>query len=147
MNQPRTVLYLAYFFPPRGGAGVQRSLKFAKYLLEFGWRPVVVANGGANGDNATKVQDPTLLNELPEGTVVRYTTLTPDEKRAHDQAQSKWRQRLNVTDPMNWWCGPALRLATEMAREHKPDAILVTLSPFTAAKAGLELKRRTGLPL
>ena len=43
----RSVLYLAYFFPPRGGAAVQRSLKFAKYLPEFGWRPLVVANGGA----------------------------------------------------------------------------------------------------
>jgi Glycosyl transferases group 1/Glycosyltransferase Family 4 len=144
----RTVLYLAYFFPPRGGAGVQRSLKFSKYLPEFGWRPIVVSNGGAaNGDNATKVQDPTLLQELTPETVVRYTTLNPDEKKAHDKAQAKWRQRLNVTDPMNWWCEPALRLATETAREHKPDVILVTMSPFTAAKAGLELKRRTGLPL
>jgi glycosyltransferase involved in cell wall biosynthesis len=144
----RSVLYLAYFFPPRGGAGVQRSLKFAKYLPEFGWRPIVVSNGGAaNGDNATKVQDPTLLEELAPETIVRCTTLTADEKQVHDKAQAKWRQRLNVTDPMNWWCGPALRLATDLVREHKPDLILVTMSPFTAAKAGLELKHRTGLPL
>ncbi|HEY7120696.1 MAG TPA: hypothetical protein VH475_29195 [Tepidisphaeraceae bacterium] len=145
----RNVLYLAYFFPPRGGAAVQRSLKFAKYLPQFGWRPLVVANAGATvqQDNATKVQDPTLLNELPEGAAVRYTTLTADEKRAYDRAQSKWRQRLNVTDPMGWWCEPAVRLGMELVNEFKPQAIVVTMSPFTAYRAGLELKRRTGLPL
>jgi glycosyltransferase involved in cell wall biosynthesis len=145
----QSVLYLAYFFPPRGGAAVQRSLKFARYLPEFGWRPLVVANGGATvlQDNATKVQDPTLLNELPSCAVVRYTTLTPAEKHAHDKAQSKWRQRLNVTDPMGWWCGPAIRAAMELVKEYKPQAIVVTMSPFTAARCGVELKRRTGLPL
>ena len=52
----RSVLYLAYFFPPRGGAAVQRSLKFAKYLPQFGWRPLVVANGGAIEDKTLKVR-------------------------------------------------------------------------------------------
>jgi glycosyltransferase involved in cell wall biosynthesis len=144
---PRNVLYLAYFFPPRGGAAVQRSLKFAKYLPEFGWRPLVVANGGAIEDKTLKVQDPTLLKELPEGAVVRYTSLTPAEDRRYRRAQSKLRQRLNVTDSMTWWIEPAIRLGMEMVREHKPEAIVVTMSPFTAARAGIELKRRTGLPL
>src|SRR5688572_25714162 len=112
---PKTVLYLAYFFPPRGGAAVQRSLKFSRYLPDFGWRPIVVANGGANGDNATKVQDPTLLRELPEVAVVNYTTLTEQERRRYERAQKKWRQRLNVTDPMHWWVEPAIRLGTQMA--------------------------------
>src|SRR5882757_9895393 len=98
----RSVLYLAYFFPPRGGAAVQRSLKFAKYLPEFGWRPLVVANGGSNQDSATSVQDPTLLKELADGAVVRYTSLNAVEKRRYERAQSKLRQRLNVTDPMGW---------------------------------------------
>src|SRR5438477_12340373 len=108
----QSLLYLAYFFPPRGGAAVQRSLKFAKYLPQFGWNPLVVANGGATvqQDNATKVQDPTLLEELSEEAVVRYTSLTPDEKRHYDGAQSRLRQRLNVTDPMGWWSRPAVRL-------------------------------------
>src|SRR5689334_23960094 len=92
----QSVLYLAYFFPPRGGAAVQRSLKFARYLPQFGWKPLVVANGGATvqQDNATKVQDPTLLEELSDDEVVCYTTLTPDEKRDYDRAQSKLRQPL-----------------------------------------------------
>src|SRR4051794_39505358 len=126
----QSVLYLAYFFPPRGGAAVQRSLKFARYLPQFGWRPLVVANGGVVRDTATQVQDPTLLGELPPDAVVRYTSLTDDEKKDYDRAQSKFRQRLNVTDPMGWWCKPAVRLGLEMIRQYSPQIILVTMSPF-----------------
>src|SRR6266699_1285776 len=60
----RTLLFLAYFFPPRGGAGVQRSVKFAKYLPQFGWKPLVIAHGGM-ADHASGVMDPTLLADLP----------------------------------------------------------------------------------
>lgn len=143
----RSLLYLAYFFPPRGGAAVQRSLKFAKYLPQFGWQPLIVANGGSQHDNVTKVQDPTMLAELPPDAVVRYTELNDAEERRYQQSKSKLRQRLNVTDPMTWWIKPAIRLGTELAQEHKPRAILVTMSPFTSSRAGIELKRRTGLPL
>ena len=38
----RPVLMVAYYFPPAGGAGVQRTLKFARYLPRYGWRPHVL---------------------------------------------------------------------------------------------------------
>jgi glycosyltransferase involved in cell wall biosynthesis len=57
----RKVLVLAYRFPPQGGGGVQRTLKFVKYLPGEGWLPVVhtVANP------YWSLQDPTLLAEIP----------------------------------------------------------------------------------
>ncbi len=142
-----SLLYLAYFFPPRGGAAVQRSLKFAKYLPQFGWKPLVVANGGGQKDNSLKVQDPTMLKELPADAVVRYTALNDAEERRYQKSQSKLRQRLEVTDSMGWWVNPAVRLGMEITQEHKPQAIVVTMSPFSASRAGIELKERTGLPL
>ena len=42
------VLFLSYYFPPLGGAGVQRSAKFVRYLPELGFTPTVVA-GPAEG--------------------------------------------------------------------------------------------------
>ncbi len=42
----KKVLFLAYYYPPCGGAGVQRTVKFVKYLPEFGYTPVVVAGSG-----------------------------------------------------------------------------------------------------
>src|SRR5688572_6136253 len=143
----KSVLFLSYLFPPRGGAGVQRSLKFAKYLPQFGWRPLIVANGGVSEDKVTKIQDPTLLKDLPADTVVRYTSLTDRERRRYHGGPAKVRRRLAATDPMGWWVEPAVRTALELAAVHKPEAIFVTMSPFTAAEAGIRLKKLLNLSL
>ena len=144
---PQSVLFLAYFFPPRGGAGVQRSVKFVKYLPQFGWNPLVVANGGTTQDWVSPVEDKTLLKDVSPDTVVRYTRLNERELATYHRSQKKWRHRLSITDPIHWWVSPAVRLGLEMIEEHKPELIYVTMSPFTAARAGVELKARTGLPL
>lgn len=59
----KKVLVVAYIFPPLGGSGVQRTLKFIKYLRDFGWEPVVVTVGK---DNGFDFKDESLLNEIPE---------------------------------------------------------------------------------
>ena len=41
MSDRKRVLIIAYYWPPAGGGGVQRWLKFAKYLPEFGWDPIM----------------------------------------------------------------------------------------------------------
>ncbi len=43
----KKVLMISYYWPPSGGPGVQRVLKFCKYLPEFGWDPIIltVKNG------------------------------------------------------------------------------------------------------
>ncbi|PZN07708.1 MAG: glycosyl transferase family 1, partial [Bacillota bacterium] len=62
----RNLLMVSYYFPPIGGGGVQRALKMAKYLPEFGWRPLVLAV-----DPVWHVSlDPSLLEELPPEVVV-----------------------------------------------------------------------------
>lgn len=61
-NQRKKVLIIAYIFPPLGGSGVQRTLKFIKYLREFGWEPIVVTVGEAN----FYFRDETMLSEIPE---------------------------------------------------------------------------------
>jgi len=136
----RSLLYLSYLFPPRGGAGVQRSLKFAKYLPEFGWQPLIIANGGRASDGVTQMKDDTLLRDLPRDTVLRYTT---DETKV----DNKFRRWFNSTDTSAWWVKPAVEAARKLLQQHTPSAILVTMSPFTAAEAGMQLKRETHLPL
>ena len=59
----KKVLMLAFIYPPLGGSGVQRTLKFSKYLPEFGWQPSVVCS-----DDPQVFQhglDPSLLAEIP----------------------------------------------------------------------------------
>ncbi len=63
----KRVLYIAFFFPPLGGAGVQRTLKFVRYLPDFGWRATVLT---ARSDYW--MVDPTLADEIaPETRVLR----------------------------------------------------------------------------
>jgi Glycosyltransferase Family 4 len=54
------LLHLAYYYPPMGGAGVQRSLKFSKYLGDHGVQAVVLA-----ALDASYTSDPSLLAEVP----------------------------------------------------------------------------------
>src|SRR5512132_3440110 len=62
----KKLLVIAYFFPPSGSVGVYRTLKFVKYLPEFGWEPVVltVSNG------KFPVYDESLLKLIPAGVEV-----------------------------------------------------------------------------
>ncbi|MGD0121951.1 MAG: glycosyltransferase [Candidatus Limnocylindrales bacterium] len=65
----RRVLVIAYYFPPLGGVGVQRTLKYVKYLPENGWQPVVITPARP----AYTVRDATLLNELQADLQVERT--------------------------------------------------------------------------
>ena len=58
---PRVVLVVAYFFPPLGGVGVQRTLKFVRHLRSSGWLARVVAPANA----AYPIRDPGLAAEIP----------------------------------------------------------------------------------
>lgn len=65
---------VAYLFPPLGGVGVQRPLKFAAYLPETGWEPTVLTVK----DSGYEIRDPDLLRLVPSGTqVVRTRTFEP----------------------------------------------------------------------
>ncbi len=53
---------IAYTFPPIGGSGVQRVVKFAKYLPEFGWQPVILTVSNSPSHEV----DHSMLEELPD---------------------------------------------------------------------------------
>lgn len=67
----KRVLILTYYWPPSGGAGVQRWLKFARYLRAYGWEPVIytVENG------EMPVEDKSLENDIPPGLEVIKTPI------------------------------------------------------------------------
>jgi glycosyltransferase involved in cell wall biosynthesis len=68
------VLVVTYYFPPVGGVGVQRTLKYVTYLPRWGWQPVVVAPG----DPAFPVRDVSLVASLaPDLEVHRTASMEP----------------------------------------------------------------------
>jgi hypothetical protein len=60
-------LVLSYYFPPLGGAGVQRTTKLLKHLPSFGWDAIVVA-GPLEASLAWTPHDPTLAHDVPVST-------------------------------------------------------------------------------
>ena len=75
---PGRVLVVTYYFPPVGGVGVQRTLKYVTYLPKWGWQPVVVAPR----DPGYPIRDASLLAALPPDLEIhRSLSLEPSRVR------------------------------------------------------------------
>ena len=149
MSDPRHVLALAYFFPPIGGAGVQRTLKALKYLPEHGWRVTVVTTSST----AYPLSDPSLSAEIPAGTrVVRAFEPRWPARLQQLAVMTFNRLRLRgLRDLAGWpdlmaaWGVFALLAALRAARRDPPDVIYSTGPPFTSQIVAAILHRLTGI--
>jgi glycosyltransferase involved in cell wall biosynthesis len=158
----KRLLVLAYFFPPIGGGGCQRTLKLVRYLKPLGWDSTVVTAR----DSDYWILDPTLLEEVPDSTeVIRAGGLTSHrlvrllsgrgvavERRqeARDPRSFRRLRRLQswllIPDGYLRWAREAERAAAQRIGAGGVDVIWTTSSPESAHLAGLGLKRRFGLP-
>jgi hypothetical protein len=126
----KTVAILAYHFPPLGGAGVQRSLKFARYLPDHGYRPLVITGPG-RADGRWTPADQTLLEELPDVRVVRVPGPEPASPGRWRGRADRWLGTPSAWD--RWWIEGAGDLVARHARE--ADVVLASMSPFQSAAA------------
>ncbi|CAA9265028.1 MAG: hypothetical protein AVDCRST_MAG93-2362, partial [uncultured Chloroflexia bacterium] len=146
----KRVLLIAYDFPPRGGSGVFRAAKFARYLPEWGWQPVVVTVEGEGPH-----PDHRLLAELPPDIEVqRVQPLGRRWRKNGPQAttdlgmptsRTGWRARLKpwlVPDAQLAWVPGAWRAAERQLRHSHIDAVLTSGPPFSTHLVGWLLKRR-----
>ena len=150
------VLIIAYYFPPLGLSGVQRTLKFVKYLPQFGWQPVVLTVE----DRGYFAKDEEQLREL-EGLgieIIRTPSIDPlhfFRKKNVVRMPSgkslgflgKLSQTLFVPDNKIGWKSHAVPAALEAIERNPVDIIFATAPPYTDFLIGCELKKRTGLPL
>jgi glycosyltransferase involved in cell wall biosynthesis len=137
----KRVLVLAYHFPPVGGAGVQRVVKFVRYLPEKGWEPTVVTGPGGRDDRWTPV-DKTLTAELPEWVPVHRVGPEP---RSNDGLSARAERWLRLEAPFTrWWVDGCVELGRRVG--DGVDAIFATMSPVASAEAAAELARDLRLP-
>lgn len=133
----KRVLLIAYYFPPDGGAGTQRSLKFAKYLPENGWRPVVLTRELPSERGKWDPEDESLLDELAAETAVVRVALG-----------AIWGPRFTRTsDLLDSYTNAFYEKAAEIVAKGGIDAVLITMSPFGMAEVGLQLRRKFGVPV
>lgn len=135
------VLIVAFYFPPHGGSGVQRASKLVKHLPSLGYRPVVVTTGVATRTSSAPIADPSLEAEIgPHCTVVR----TPD-----DGSESGVRERVRAVTRFrrdhDGWARSARPVVRQAIREYRPEAVLITVSPFAAAALG-DIATAEGVP-
>jgi glycosyltransferase involved in cell wall biosynthesis len=91
---PRTVLMVSYAFPPEAYVGGRRTLKYCKYLGQFGWRPIVITIK----PRSDAFQDERLTEQLPDDVTVLRTR--DWDAAALVEKVSRWKQRLVVARPL-----------------------------------------------
>jgi glycosyltransferase involved in cell wall biosynthesis len=142
----RRVLVLAYYFPPVGGAGVQRTLKFVKYLPAFGWDATVVSTRS----RAYGARDPSLLEEVPASTRVVRTAALPLARYVgyalHRLRLMRLRAFVLWPDGGLGWMPFAFVAAIRAARRDRPDVLFSTSSPYGSHLVALLVARLTGVP-
>lgn len=158
----KKLLLITYYFPPCGGAGVQRWLRFIRYLPDHGWMPTVITT--TEGDYPHL--DSSLCKKIPiELKIIRTRTpvlkrilkLIPSEKgnsypygtlktEKGDRLSKKllyWiRNNLVVPDSRVIWNRIACKAAIHELRIKKYDLIITTGPPHSTHLVGMALKKR-----
>ncbi|MBI5463377.1 MAG: glycosyltransferase family 4 protein [Ignavibacteriales bacterium] len=151
----RKVLMIAYYFPPLGLSGVQRTVKFAKYLLKYGWKPTVLTVV----PKGYYAYDESLLKEAEDAgiQIVRTNSLDANKlfkKKVIKTPSERTRKVLRycsdlvfIPDNKIGWKRNALRKGAELLAGESFDIIYATAPPQTDFLIGLGLKKKFGLPL
>ena len=165
----KKLLIVAYYFPPSGGPGVQRVLKFIKYLPEFGYQPVVLTVDESAGFPA---RDESLLKEIPPTVrVVRTKIFEPYDayrkitgktagtpvdvnvipsKGAKRSVSERIAERIRATffipDARIGWYRYAVKAGKRIIADEEIDAIYSSSPPYTTAVIARKLSRWSGRP-
>lgn len=172
----KSVIMIAYFFPPEGNAAVYRPLRFLKGLVKNGWQVRVISCDPYRYER----YDPALLEQLPSQTeVIRVRGRDPwrafQSKRGMQTAKqlsglsvekarqvvavqhSHWRARLRewVRCVESWvyrpdmampWIQPAVQASIGLCQRNRPNVIWATIGPLSAGLAAYRTSVETGIP-
>ena len=160
----KRLLVITYYWPPTGGSGVQRWVKFCKYLPQYGWQPVVYTP-----ENPERLAyDESLLKDVPECAEIIRTRISEPyaayrrliggkagrsevnpvsggEKTAVQRLSLWVRGNFFVPDPRVSWVRPSVRYLKGYLKEHPVDAVVTTGPPQSMHLIGLGLKKALGL--
>lgn len=163
----KKVLIITYYWPPTGGSGVQRWVKFSKYLPLFGWQPVIYT---PENPEMTSI-DKSLEEDVPKDAVIirRHITefyslyrkltgkandATKQEVNPINHQEKTFKQKLMlflrgnlfIPDPRVTWVRPSVRFLKKYLKEHPVDAIVSTGPPQSMHLIARKLAAATGLP-
>jgi glycosyltransferase involved in cell wall biosynthesis len=172
----KKVLFVSYYYPPLGGVGAQRSLRFIKYLPVYDWEPYVLTADPSPFLPADEVPS----DILPEDRVVRAEVMEPLHwisrfslstlsktaqalprlnsgelnlralKEEYRELPISWKSRIRswlfLPDDRIGWLPDATREGVALTRKIPFDCIVSTSAPYTAHLVAWRLARRTSIP-
>jgi len=161
--QMKKVLIITYYFPPAGGPGVQRWLKFVKYLPDFGFQPVVYVP-----ENPTyPIVDEALVSEISDqAIIIRKKILEPyglaslfsknktkkissgiipgKKKQSFLEKLFLWiRGNLFIPDARVLWVKPSVKFLQKYIADNGIETIITSGPPHSLHLIGLQLKQKT----
>ncbi|PKP52786.1 MAG: glycosyl transferase family 1 [Bacteroidetes bacterium HGW-Bacteroidetes-1] len=163
----KKVLIITYYWPPSGGAGVQRWLKFVKYLRDFCWEPIIYTPENPE----VPVIDSSLIQEIPSDITIlktkvwepyhfykRFTGrkkderiqtafLTEKKKSGLTEKISVWiRGNLFIPDARKFWIKPSVHFLKKWMGRNKVDLIVSTGPPHSMHLIAHKLKECFDIP-
>lgn len=155
----KRVLVITYNWPPSGGIGVQRWLKFSKHLPSYGWEPVILT---VDPEFATyPATDNSLTGEIPPVEVHKtratdwFRLLTSDKSKVPSagfamntdnsfkgKVSRFVRGNLFIPDPRRGWNRYAFRKACELIESRNIDRIITTSPPHSTQLIGYRLRKQ-----
>jgi len=162
----KKVLIITYYWPPSGGAGVQRWLKFIKYLRLYGWEPVVYTPENPEApsvDNSlmkdvpanltvikTKIREPytaykTFIGKKDQAINAGFLSETKKPKRSESIAV--WiRGNLFIPDARKFWIKPSIKYLVQYLSKNPVDAIISSGPPHSMHMIALGVKKKLSIP-
>lgn len=160
MPETNKILIITYYWPPCGGAGVQRWLKFTRYMPENGWKPFVLTVDPAFAQYPAI--DSSLEKDIHPDTVVHKTkavnyfklgggsskSVVPGagfatgSKNIFSKIARFTRGNLFIPDPRKGWNNHAIKKAVEIIKKEDISYVVTTSPPHSTQLIGLALKKR-----
>ena len=157
----KKVLIITYYWIPSGGAGVQRWVKFAKYLRQYDWEPIIYTPQNPEYPSI----DHSFEKDIPADiTVLKtpiwepynvYRNLTGKKNQAinagfiSENKKQGWKDKLSIwirgnfliPDPRRFWIKPSVGFLSDYLKENPVDAIITTGPPHSMHLIGMGLKK------
>ncbi|GEM_PF-964764 len=151
----RNCLIVSYYFPPTGGAGVQRIVKLIKYASRKAWRFTVIT---AEESSNFQPRDSSLLSEIPQGTkIIRAEAILPAQKFRLVKntnlfnKSAYWKRWLgafvHIPDSRKSWNIEVKKSIDREMRKNDYDCILITSPPYSLTILAFELQQNLSIPV
>lgn len=160
MSTKKKILIITYYWPPAGGPGVQRWLKFAKYLPEFGWKPIIYTPENPS----YPLLDDSLMKDVPKDLEIVRTKIWEPYQLAEKLNKSNkkfkagqfdvgknqsWKSKLSIwvrgnffiPDARVFWVKPSTKFLEKYLKENKIETIVTSGPPHSMHLIGLNLKK------